>query len=64
MNGIKPSWNNIIFVVSAPSGAGPSGGAPATRGSQWAKRWAANGAYQTQAQIGAMEQAVEAGDER
>ncbi|WP_454112725.1 hypothetical protein [Microbacterium maritypicum] len=49
---------------SAPSGAGPSGGAPATRGSQWAKRWAANGAYQTQAQIGAMEQAVEAGDER
>ena len=22
MNGIKPSWNNIIFVVSAPSGAG------------------------------------------
>ncbi|MCK2028087.1 hypothetical protein KZC56_17455 [Microbacterium sp. SSW1-47] len=49
---------------AAPSGAGPSGGAPATRGSQWAKRWAANGAYQTQAQIGAMEQAVEAGDER
>lgn len=49
---------------SAPSGAGPSGGAPATRGSQWAKRWAANGAYQTQSQIGAMEQAVEAGDER
>lgn len=22
MNGIKPSWKNIIFVVSAPSGAG------------------------------------------
>ena len=22
MNGIKPCWNNIIFVVSAPSGAG------------------------------------------
>jgi guanylate kinase len=22
MKGIKPSWNNIIFVVSAPSGAG------------------------------------------
>lgn len=22
MRGIKPSWNNIIFVVSAPSGAG------------------------------------------
>ena len=22
MNGIKPSWNNVIFVVSAPSGAG------------------------------------------
>ena len=22
MNGIKPSWRNIIFVVSAPSGAG------------------------------------------
>lgn len=22
MNGTKPSWNNIIFVVSAPSGAG------------------------------------------
>lgn len=49
---------------SAPSGAGPSGGAPATRGSQWAKRWAANGAYQTQSQIGSIEQAVEAGDER
>ena len=24
MNGIKPSWNNVIFVVSAPSGAGKS----------------------------------------
>lgn len=22
MNGIKPCWNNIVFVVSAPSGAG------------------------------------------
>ena len=22
MNGIKPCWNNVIFVVSAPSGAG------------------------------------------
>ena len=22
MNGIKPCWSNIIFVVSAPSGAG------------------------------------------
>ena len=22
MNGIKPSWKNIIFLVSAPSGAG------------------------------------------
>lgn len=49
---------------SAPAGAGGQGSAPQTRGSQWAKRWAANGAVQTQAHIGAVEQAVEAGDER
>lgn len=49
---------------AAPSGAGRSGSAPATRGSAWSKRWAANGAAQTQAQLGAVEQAVEAGDER
>lgn len=50
----------------APAGgpAGAGGAVPATRGSQWAQRWAANGAYQTQSQIGAIEQAVEAGDER
>lgn len=48
---------------STVSGAG-SQGAAANRGSQFAKRWAANGAVQAQAQIGSVEQAVEAGDER
>ena len=58
---------------SGASGGGSSGGGsgtrrqspvPANRGSQFAKRLSANGAYQAQSQIGAVEQAVEAGDER
>lgn len=46
---------------ASPSGAGRLGPAPATRGSAWSRRWAANGAAQTQARLGDVEQAVEAG---
>lgn len=52
----------------APSGGGggpaPSGASPSSRGSQWSRRLAANGAYQAQAQVGALENAMESGEER
>jgi len=48
----------------AGSGAGGAAGVPATRGSQWAQRWAATGAQQAQAQVGSLEQSMEAGSER
>lgn len=66
-SGAAPTSNNGSGQSSAgdDAGGGASGaGAPANRGSQWADRWRTNGAYQAGAQLGSMEQAMEAGDER
>ncbi len=55
-----PSTAGAGSAGRTPAGAGASG----NRGSQWAKKWAANGASQAQAQVGSLENAMEAGDER
>lgn len=50
--------------AAARGSSSPAGTVPGTRGSEWAKRWAANGAAQAQQQMGTVEQAMEGGNER
>lgn len=63
----QPSGGGAVPAGGGAVGASPGGAAssaPGSSGSQWAKKWAANGASQAQAQVGSLEQAMEAGDER
>lgn len=51
-------------AAGGSTASGATSRAAGSRNSQWARRWSANGAAQAQAQIGSLEQAMEAGDER